>query len=165
MKKDVGMAKHFSKKYGNKGWAFNYLRIKVMSRCLSAPDATSLHHCLQNHRQYYTILSWIQALDTTRPVVSLGYGISWVYAISFLFSKCSTFPASWGHGQSYANISHTLHNCTQYYILGYLPLKAYQFVCLFLRQCCRDVASGADRYLDITFIRRCWKLIPCFRTF
>ena len=22
---------------------------KVMSRCLSAPDATSLHHCLQNH--------------------------------------------------------------------------------------------------------------------
>ena len=30
---------------------------KVMSRCLSAPDATSLHHCLQNHRQHYTILS------------------------------------------------------------------------------------------------------------
>ena len=30
---------------------------KVMSRCLSAPDATSLHHCLQNHRQYFTILS------------------------------------------------------------------------------------------------------------
>ena len=27
MKKgDVGMAKRFSKKYGNKGWAFNYLR-------------------------------------------------------------------------------------------------------------------------------------------
>ena len=25
---DVGMANRFSKKYGNKGWAFNYLRIK-----------------------------------------------------------------------------------------------------------------------------------------
>ena len=25
------------------------------------------------------------------------------------------------------------------------------FSCLFLRQCCRDVASGADRHLDITF--------------
>ena len=37
-----------------------------------------------------------------------------VYAISFQFSKCSTFPASWGHGQSYASISHTLLNCTQY---------------------------------------------------
>ena len=48
----VGMVKLFFKKYGNKGWAFNYLRIKVMSRCLSAPDATSLHHRLQNHRQY-----------------------------------------------------------------------------------------------------------------
>ena len=38
------MAKHFSKKYGNKGRASNYLQSeKVMSRCLSAPDATSLH--------------------------------------------------------------------------------------------------------------------------
>ena len=25
---DVGMANRFSKKYGNKGWAFNYLWIK-----------------------------------------------------------------------------------------------------------------------------------------
>ena len=25
------------------------------------------------------------------------------------------------------------------------------FSCLILRQCCRDVASGADRHLDITF--------------
>ena len=31
--------------------------LKVMSRCLSVPDATSLRYCLQNHRQYYTILS------------------------------------------------------------------------------------------------------------
>ena len=30
---------------------------KVMTRCLSTPDATSPHHCLQNHRQYFTILS------------------------------------------------------------------------------------------------------------
>ena len=50
MKKgDVGMAKYFSKKYGSKGWAFNHLQSeKVMSRCLSAPDATSLHYCLKN---------------------------------------------------------------------------------------------------------------------
>ena len=41
---------------------------KVMSRILSAPDATSLHHCLQNDRQYFTILSLIQALDTKRLV-------------------------------------------------------------------------------------------------
>ena len=49
---------------------------KVLSRCLSAPDATFLHHCLQNHRQYCIILSLIQALDTKRPVASLGKGIS-----------------------------------------------------------------------------------------
>ena len=45
-----------------------------MSRCLSAPDATSLHHRLQNHCQYFTILSIIQELDTKRPVASLGKG-------------------------------------------------------------------------------------------
>ena len=32
------------------------IRIKVMSRCMSAPDATSLHHCLQNHHLYFIIL-------------------------------------------------------------------------------------------------------------
>ena len=55
MKKgDVGMAKHFSKKYGNKGWAFDYPVSgqseinSVLSGCLSMPDATSLHHCLKN---------------------------------------------------------------------------------------------------------------------
>ena len=52
MKKgDVGMAKHFSKKYGNKGCAST--TCNSMSKCLSAPDATSLHHCLKNHHQSY----------------------------------------------------------------------------------------------------------------
>ena len=60
MKKgDVGMAKHLSKKYGNKGWAFDYpvsatWSISVLSGCLSMPDATSLHHCLQSHHQSYS---------------------------------------------------------------------------------------------------------------
>ena len=39
MKKgDVGMAKRFSKKYGNKGW--HSTTCNPMSRCLSVPDAT-----------------------------------------------------------------------------------------------------------------------------
>ena len=29
-------------------------QLSANKRCLSAPDATSLHHCLQNHRQYDT---------------------------------------------------------------------------------------------------------------
>ena len=59
---DVGMAKCFSKNYRNKGWPFNHLQseIKVMSRCLSVPDVTSLHLCLLKDRQYFTILSWFQ---------------------------------------------------------------------------------------------------------
>ena len=43
--------------------------LKIMSRYLSAPDATSLPHCLQNYSQYCT-----QALDTKRSVASLGKG-------------------------------------------------------------------------------------------
>ena len=31
--------------------------ISVLSGYMSMPDATSLHHCLQNHHQYCTILS------------------------------------------------------------------------------------------------------------
>ena len=53
MKKgDVGMTKRFSKKYENKGWAINYV-----SRYLSAPDATSLHHCLKNKQPKTDMLS------------------------------------------------------------------------------------------------------------
>ena len=49
MKKgDVGIAKCFSKKYRNKGCASTTCNPKVTSRCLSVPDATSLHHCLKN---------------------------------------------------------------------------------------------------------------------
>ena len=66
------MAKHFSKKYGNKGLAST--TCNPMSRCLSAPDATSLHHCLKNHQQNCTLLCSIQALDTKRPVASLVKG-------------------------------------------------------------------------------------------
>ena len=81
-KGDVGMAKRFSKRYGNKGWVST--TCNPMTRCLSAPDTTSLHHCLKCHHH----------LD----------------------------PYLWNHTS---------------------------FSCLFLRQRCRDVASGADRHLVI----------------
>ena len=65
------------------------------------PDATSLHHCLQNHHQYCI------ALNINRPVVNLAEaGLYYVYVISFLYSKCSTFKAAWVCGQSYASMSH-----------------------------------------------------------
>ena len=40
MKKgDVGMAKHFSKKYGNKGWAFDYPISAIWNKFLFWQDA------------------------------------------------------------------------------------------------------------------------------
>ena len=39
------MVKCFSKKYRNKGRALDYLQSESYVEILSAPDATSLHHC------------------------------------------------------------------------------------------------------------------------
>ena len=44
MKKgDVGMAKHFSKKYGNKGWAFDYPVSAIWNQFLFCQDACQWH--------------------------------------------------------------------------------------------------------------------------
>ena len=65
MKKgDVGMAKHFSKKYGNKGWAFDYPVSAIWNQFLFCQDACQ---CLMLH-PYITasrtiiniILSWVE---------------------------------------------------------------------------------------------------------
>ena len=54
-KRDVGMSKCFSKKYGTRDKLSTTCNPKIKSRChLSVPNATSLHHCLQNHCQYCT---------------------------------------------------------------------------------------------------------------
>ena len=45
-KKDVGMAKHFSKKYGNKGWAFDYPVSAIWNKFLFCQDACQ---CLMLH--------------------------------------------------------------------------------------------------------------------
>ena len=37
-KGDVGMAKHFSRKYGNKGWAFDYTVSAIWNKFLLCPD-------------------------------------------------------------------------------------------------------------------------------
>ena len=54
MKKgDVGMVK---KKYGNKERSCNYLQPESYVKI--APDATSLHHCLQNKQLKLIWLQW-----------------------------------------------------------------------------------------------------------
>ena len=122
IKGDVGMAKHFSKKSGNKGWAT--CNPKVMSTCLSATDATSLYHCLLKHRHYFTILSWIQALDTKRPVTTPS---------PFYPASVVLFQLHGGivnHMQVFPTPSSTVHNTK------YLDPYHISFSCLFLRQWC-----------------------------
>ena len=86
-----------------------YLQSEINFCFVGMPDATFLHHCLQKHHQHCIILSRIQALDNNKSVASLAE----MLAISFLHSKCSTFPVAWVCGQSYASISHTLPKCAR----------------------------------------------------
>ena len=51
-----------------------------------------------------------------------------------------------GTWKQYQEYQVTVHN-TNTTFAGSLPLKAFNFNCLFLRQLCRDVASVADRHL------------------
>ena len=65
-KEDVWMAKHFSNTYGNKGWAFNYLKFqnKSYSKCLSAPDATSLQLVETLSGSFYWLVGAACAIPT-----------------------------------------------------------------------------------------------------
>ena len=50
MKKgDVGMAKHFSKKYGNKGWALDYPVSAIWNQFLFCQDACQCHTSPHTH--------------------------------------------------------------------------------------------------------------------
>ena len=71
------------------------------------PDATSLYHSLQNCHQLYNL----ELNSGIGHLASLPEGGCKVYGISILYTKCSTFPAAWVCGQSYANISHTPPKC------------------------------------------------------
>ena len=74
MKKgDVGMANRFSKKYGKKGWAFNYLQIKDAYQHLMLYPYITVSRTIVN-----IILSLIEFRHwTLRGLLSaLGKGIS-----------------------------------------------------------------------------------------
>ena len=89
--------------------------IKVMSRCLSAPDATSLAISLLPEPS--SILYYLQlnsGIGHTKKPAERGF----VRYMPFPFypASCSVFPATWEHGQSYASNSHTL--LTGFHLLG-----------------------------------------------
>ena len=107
---------------------------------------------------YY--LCWIRALDTKRPVASLVKG-----GLLYRYMPSPFYPSSVVFFQLHGGmVSHMqelgVHNTK--YLDPYL-WNHTSFSCLFLRQWCRDVASGADRHLDIGLL--VVKLIPCFHTF
>ena len=116
------MANRFSEKYGNKRWAFNYLGIKVMSRCLSyTPTSLPQEQAAKTDMlsvvsvQLFSIVySWGgcgQCLHMTdHAPMKLEKYYTWIERRwhipknSILSSKCSAFPVSWGHGKSYAKV-------------------------------------------------------------
>ena len=109
------------------------------------PDATSLHHCLQNHHQYRIILSWIRSLNIDRPVVNLIIFLFYfplnILHYEYIVSKCVVLLKLHGcvvsHMQVLATTLLSLHNI-KYSFCWILQLKAYNFSYSFLRQWCRD---------------------------
>ena len=97
------MVKRFSKKYGSKGRAFNYLQSKSY---VKMPVSASCY--IPTSLPPETSSIFFRALDTKRPV-ERGFVTPFYTAIVVLFKA---FPASWGDNQSYASISHTILNCT-----------------------------------------------------
>ena len=109
-------------------------------RCLSAPDATSLHHCFQNHRQCYTILNCIQALDTKGPVEPWVKGFLRYMPSPFYSASVVLFQLHGGtvsHMQALAIPSSTVHKT---WILTTESISV-------LAACSWVMASGADRHL------------------
>ena len=144
----------------------NLKSISVPSGYLSMPDATSLHHCFQNHHQYCIILSWIRALNINIPIVNLAeWGCKIASVVLLKLHGCVV-----SHMPVLATTLLSVHNINTHFA-GPLQLKEFNFSNLFLRQWCRDVASGIDRHPDRTEIDfrlqilGNWKLIPCSRTF
>ena len=70
MKKDVRML-NTSLKSTETGMSFQS-EIKVMSRCLSAPDATSLHHCPQEQAAKTSMLSVVRIKYLVLCIVEEG---------------------------------------------------------------------------------------------
>ena len=67
---DIGMAKHFSKKYRHKGWAFDYPVSAIWNKFLFCQDACQclmlhLHHCLK-YKQFK-----LNAFSCKEPVFNL----------------------------------------------------------------------------------------------
>ena len=61
MKKgDVGMAKRFLSMETRDELHYLKSEIIAMSRCLSVPDATSLHHCLKNKQLKLILVSAVR---------------------------------------------------------------------------------------------------------
>ena len=54
------MAKHFSKSTETKDVLLTTCNPQVMSRCLSMPDATSLHYCLKNKQLKLIMVSVVR---------------------------------------------------------------------------------------------------------
>ena len=124
------MAKHFHKMYGNKGWVFDYpvsaiwnnfcsIRIPVNTWCYIP---TSLPP--EPSSMFYSLI-WIHALDTKGLFQLHGGMVSRMQVLAT--------PSSIVHNTKYLDPYHWKHISSS---------------CFFLRQWCRDVASGMDRHPD-----------------
>ena len=151
------MAKRFSKKYGNKGWAFNYLQSESYVKMpVSCYIPTSLPP------EPLSILYYLQELDNKRPVESLWrvkYMPSPSYPVSVVLFQL--------HGGIVSPMQVLPTPFSTMHILNTWILTTETI--LVLDACFWDSDVGMFRRWQASWhnfrIAGSWKLIPCFRTF
>ena len=143
------MAKRFSKKYRNKGWA--------STTCILCQDACQ---CLMLH-PYITSLPPKPSSIFYYPKLNSNIGHyeafsqSWV-RVFVMYMPSPFYPSRVVLFQLHGGMVNHMQVLNTHFsivhITKYLDLYLWNHTscsCLFLRQWCRDVASGADRHLDI----------------
>ena len=178
------MAKHFSKQYGNKGWAFDYPVSAIWNKFLLCQDACQclmLHPYISASRTIINIvLPWVEFRHWTlkacrqpcrsRVVRYICHLLS-IHAV-YYFSSCLDVRSDMQViATQVCIILNTPFAGLPLSLIAFQRVMDWSFSCLFWRQWCRDVASGIFRHLDRTEIyfrlqiQGNQQLIPCFHTF
>ena len=130
------MAKCFSKKYGNKGWALNYLQSKSY---VKMPVSTWCYIPTSLPQEWAAKTNMVSVV---RIQLFSGVGNTCLRLTMLPWSWKNTTLAGYnGDGLATGLLVSN----------SWIQLTIAQYWWWFWRQWCRDVVSGADRHLDITF--------------
>ena len=156
------MAKKFSKKYGNKGWAFDYPVSAIWNKFLL--NISSVRMPVNAWCYIPTSLPQEQAAKT-KWFQWQGSSKMSIYYYAHLGGVWLIYLYDWPHTHAAGKVNllierrwHILYNIPSARLAtgllvsnAWIQLEIVQYWWWFWRQWCRDIASGIDRHPDRTF--------------